>query len=179
MKIKDYIATHILLPRLEKFEVLVVYDGEHRYRELVLELATDAITVVDATEGSIPSRELASKTLQDLGKRTGAKKRLLIYVPVSPPQSNIDKIGDPFSVYGEIGDYFPRTGGDSFEQICLRARAEQATEIRKVFAEHPKPSFDLIDNVGVVLVGPPCSRCWACNLQGRSCCTYLNHRLSN
>lgn len=51
-------------------------------------------------------------------------------------------------MYGEIGDYFPRTAGDSFEQICLKARAEQATEIRKVFAEHPTPSFDLIDNVG-------------------------------
>lgn len=148
MKIKDYIANQVLLPRLEEFEVLVVYDAERRYRQLCQELATDMITVVDATEGSIPARELACKTLQDLGKRTGAKKRLLIYVPVRPPQTSPDKIQDPFSMYGEIGDYFPRTAGDSFEQICLKARAEQATEIRKVFAEHPTPSFDLIDNVG-------------------------------
>ncbi|MEZ6081249.1 MAG: PglZ domain-containing protein [Pirellulaceae bacterium] len=148
MKIKDYVANHILLPRLEKFEVLVVYDADKRYRQLCQEVASDVITVVDATEGSIPARELASKTLQDLGKRTGAKKRLLIYVPVGPPKSNTEKIQDPFSVYGEIGDSFPRTAGDSFEQICLKAKAEQATEIRKVFTEHPKPSFELIDNIG-------------------------------
>lgn len=56
--------------QIHKFEVMGAYDAEPRYRELCQELASEAITVVDATDGSIPARELACKPLQDLGKRT-------------------------------------------------------------------------------------------------------------
>jgi len=148
MKIKDYIRDEILMPRLQKHEVLAVYDAERRYHDLCREMASDLITVVDASAGSIPAREAAIKALQDLGKRTGSKKRLLVYVPTMPPASNRDKMTDPFSVFGEIGDSFPRTAGDQFDQLCLRAKADQATEIRKVFAENTNPSFELIDSIG-------------------------------
>ncbi len=148
MKIKDYIQQDIIQPRLEKEEVLVVYDAHGHYRELCADLASDTVTVVNASTDSITSRELAVKTLQDLGKRTGSKKRLLVYVPKGPPLTNRDKMSDPFSVFGAIGDIFPRTGGDELEQLCLRAKSDHATEIRKVFAEHVTPSFDLIDNIG-------------------------------
>ena len=48
MGIKAFIQTEILKPRLQAKEVLVVYDPDHRYRELCLELADDDLQVVDA-----------------------------------------------------------------------------------------------------------------------------------
>ncbi len=147
MKIKTYIQNEIIKPRLSKTTVLVVYDAHHRYRDLCLELADENTTVVDASRGSVLSRELAIATLQKLGDQ-GSIHRLLIYVPTAPPDTNPKKMVDPFWVYCEIGSYFPHKASDDFEQICLTAKSDHATEIRKVFSDNPNPTFELIDNIG-------------------------------
>ena len=126
---------------------MVVYDADDRYQQLCNEMADGKTTVVDVTKGSISGRELAIEVFQEIGK-PNSQKRLLIYVPTSPPDTKDKKIVDPFSVYAEAGTFFPRKSGDDFEQICLTAKSDHATEIRKVFSENPDPTFDLIDNIG-------------------------------
>lgn len=147
MKIKNYIQNEIIKPRLVQSSVLVVYDVDGRYRELCGELADETTTVIDASTGSIASREEAIATLQKLGARANGRC-LLVYVPTAPPDSNAKMMADPFWMYGVAGTYFPKKSSDQFDQICLTAKSDHATEIRKVFSENPNPTFDLIDNIG-------------------------------
>ena len=150
MKIKNYIQQEIIEPRLAKQIVFVVYDAQQQYHGLCLEMADDRTTVVDASAGSVESRELAVRTLQEIGNNSahGKSHRMLVYVPSAPPSGQQEQMNDPFSTYTVAGDFFPRKTGDEFLQICLAAKSDHVTEIRKLFAEYPNPSFQLVDSIG-------------------------------
>ena len=147
MKIESYISSEIIEPRLAESGVVVVYDSVGRYRELCLSLSDDDTVVVDASEGSIVARETAAKTLVKVGK-ANSKNKMLLYVPTEPPDSREKKIADPFWVYSTAGTFFPKKASDEFEQICLTAKADYTTEIRKVFSDNANPPFELINNIG-------------------------------
>lgn len=148
MKIADFIQSEVLLPRLQQAGVLVVYDPERRYRELCLGLAGERRRVIDATESSIASREDALAALQELGRPAGDVEGLLVYVPAAAPRSDEERQRDPFALYGVIGAVFPAGDGDEYMSLCLKARADHATAIRRIFAANPSPDFAVIDAVG-------------------------------
>ena len=148
MSIATFIQTHILLPRLQTTGVLVVYDPERRYRELCLELATETLSVVNASESSIESREVALSALQMLGVPGSSLTGLLVYVPTARPLTDEACQRDPFALYGVAGRIFPEGDGDTYLSLCLRARADHSTEIRRIFDQNPNPPFAVIDAVG-------------------------------
>jgi hypothetical protein len=150
MKIKDFIRTQVLLPRLAETGVLVVYDPDGRYRDLCREMAGEKLQVVDAGAGSIESRELALAALQQLGRPNAPLDGLLVYVPARAPLTDEERQRDPFALYGACGQVFPdpANDGDEYLSLCLKARADQATEIRRIFQNDPNPSFAVIDAVG-------------------------------
>lgn len=150
MKIAEFIQQEIVLKRLHKQRILVVYDGERRYRDLCLELAGERRCVIDASESSIESREAALASLQLMAPPQAAIEKLLIYVPAIAPITDEDKQRDPFSIYAEIGGCFPDplSSGDDFKELCMKARPDHATAIRRIFAENPNPDFAMIDAVG-------------------------------
>jgi hypothetical protein len=147
-KIKDFIQSEVLLPRLQESGVLVVYDPDRRYRDLCLELAGAKRRVVDACGSSIESREQALAAFQELGQRNSLFKELLIYVPAKVPVDDEERQGDPFSLYAACGSVFPKGDGDEYLSLCLKAKADQATEIRRIFSENSSPDFAVIDAVG-------------------------------
>jgi hypothetical protein len=148
MTIKQFIQEEVLRPKLKRASVLVVYDPERRYRDLCCEMAADKCAVVDATESSIESREQALTLLQELGKPGAIFENLLIYVPAAQPLTDEDRQQDPFAIYGAVGAEFPGGDGDEYQSLCLKAKADHATEIRRIFADNPNPTFDVIDAVG-------------------------------
>ncbi|MCL4264721.1 MAG: PglZ domain-containing protein [Anaerolineae bacterium] len=149
MSIKTFIQNDVLRPRLKEKEVLVVYDPDRRYRELCLEMADAQVQVVDASESSIESREAALAALQTLRQPNRPRNGLLlIYVPAPLPLTEEAKQRDPFALYGAVGAVFPDGDGDEYFNLCLKAKADQPTAIRRIFAENENPSFDVIDAVG-------------------------------
>ncbi|MBW8191425.1 PglZ domain-containing protein [Neiella marina] len=146
MSIEQYIKSDILEKRLADTSVLVIYDGEQRYHQLAQELATDQCTVIDVGEGSLATRQQAISTLSQL--KSG--KQLLIYVPKAAPMEEEEKQKDPFALYAVAGSVFPdpERSGDNYLDICLKAKPDQATEIRELFAQNEKPSFDVINAIG-------------------------------
>jgi hypothetical protein len=148
MEIKNYIQNQIFLKRLKKNEVLVVYDPEKIYRDTCLEMATDTIKVIDAGNSSITSREDALKSLKALGGSNTGLEGLLVYVPAKAPETEEDKQKDPFSLYTVCGSVFPDGAGDAYLHICLKAKPDHATEIRRIFSQDPKPLFAVIDAMG-------------------------------
>lgn len=148
MKLRDFIQTQVILPRLRETGVLVVYDPARRYHELCLEMADDHLRVVDASESSIESREAALAGLQELGRSPSPLTGLLVYVPTAAPLNDEARQLDPFALYAAAGRVFPQGDSDDYFNLCLRARADHATEIRRIFQDNPNPDFATIDAVG-------------------------------
>jgi len=141
--------------------MLVVYGSDRLYHDLCLEMATETLKVVDASKSSITSREEALKTMKQLGSSNTALKTMkqlgssntalkgfLIYVPAKAPETDEEKQIDPFSLYSVCGSVFPDGVGDEYMHICLKAKPDHGTEIRRIFSENPIPAFAVIDAVG-------------------------------
>lgn len=145
--IKDFIQNR-LRDRLRQNGVLVVYDPERRYRNLCLELANDEIRVIDASESSIESREAALQALRELGQPNPQLKGMLVYVPAKVPLIDEEKQRDPFALYMVCGSMFPDSDSDEYINLCLTAKPDHATQIRRIFSENTNPPFAVIDAVG-------------------------------
>lgn len=148
MSIAAFIRDDVLRRRLAPTGCLVVYDPDRRYRELCRQIADEETVVVDAGEHGIEAREVAMRALVALPGPTAWPKGLLVYVPAAAPLTDEAKVRDPFSVYAACGAVFPDGDGDDYLSLCLKAKPDQATEIRRLFEQDPSPSFDLIDNLG-------------------------------
>jgi hypothetical protein len=158
MSLAAFIRNEIFLSRLKKASVLAVYDPGHRYSDICQSMADKNTAVVDASESSIEAREAAMLTLASLGK-PDRPKELLVYIPARPPVTDEERQVDPFAVYAACGAIFPEGDGDGYESICLKAKPDNATEIRRLFAEDPSPPFALIDNVGAGQSWPTMRTC--------------------
>ncbi|MEW9798032.1 PglZ domain-containing protein [Alteromonas sp. CYL-A6] len=146
MSIQKFIQEQVFAPRLEKYQVLVVYDAEQRYREACLALASEKCEVVDATESSIKARGAAIHALNELG--SNKIDQLLVYIPASKPLEDEDKQKDPYALYSACGAVFPSSDGDSYLSICLKAKPDHATQVRALFDQDSNPSFAVIDAIG-------------------------------
>lgn len=153
MGIREFIRDDVFAPRLCA-GVLVVYDPEHRYRGICRDMAGEQVTLVDASDGSIESREAALAAVTGMAKDRDGHRGLLIYVPATRPLSDEAKQIDPFSIYAELGAAFPDGDGTSYFSLCLRAKPDHATEIRQLFEHDASPAFELIDNIGGGLKWP-------------------------
>lgn len=160
MSVAEFIRGSVLRPRVKQAGCLVVYDADERYREQCFALADEHIRVIDASESSIESREAALLALRQVGRSNGEVRGLLVYVPRQQPQSETQKQFDPFALYAECGAVFPQDDGDDYLSICLRAKPDFHTEVRRVFAENPKgPSFAVIDAIGGGVSWPQLRAC--------------------
>ncbi|GHT91725.1 PglZ domain-containing protein [Betaproteobacteria bacterium] len=147
MSIAEFIRENVLRERLKKAGCLVVYDADQRYREQCFDLASDKLRVIDTAVSSIESREAALQALREIGQ--APLEGVLIYVPCRRPETDEQKQADPFALYAACGAVFPQDDGDEYISLCLRAKPDQATEIRRVFAGSPAgPSFAVIDAMG-------------------------------
>ncbi|MCA1787101.1 MAG: hypothetical protein LC657_14100, partial [Desulfobacteraceae bacterium] len=122
MSITSFIQDEILLPRLQKNQVLIVYDPDARYRELCRDMATKKRTVIDAGESSILSRAAAMDAFLQLGRHE--IEHLLVYVPAPRPVTEEEKQKDPFALYLACGAVFPDGDGDQYLSICLKAKPD-------------------------------------------------------
>lgn len=149
MSIAEFIRESVLRPRLEAAGCLVVYDAERRYQQPCFDLSTNKVRVIDTSASSIESREAALLALREVGRPKAPLEGVLIYVPAKRPETDEQKQADPYAVYAVCGAVFPRDDGDDYLSLCLRARPDFATEIRKVFATTlAEPAFAVIDAIG-------------------------------
>jgi hypothetical protein len=146
LSIEQYIKDSILENRLNEHSVLAVYDESTRYHKICTEMASESCLVVDVTYGSLESRQQATQALSNLIHG----EKLLIYIPKSAPVEDDDKQKDPFAMYAAVGSIFPdpERSGDNYLDICLKAKPDQATEIRELFNTNSIPSFDVINAIG-------------------------------
>ena len=149
MSITAFIRDTILRPRLLEAGCMVVYDPEKRYQSVCAGLEDERVRVVDASESSIESRLAAIEALREVGQPKSDLDAVLVYVPKRGPETDEEQQADPFSIYTAGGDFFPRDDGDDYLSLCLRAKPDHATEVRRVFASTENgPAFSVIDAIG-------------------------------
>ena len=148
MSILTFIRDGVMRPRVQKARCMVVYDPAKLYRDLVNDLSDDQVTVVDASEHGIESREKAIETFVSLSDPGSGSREMVVYVPTEPPRFDHERAIDPFALYAASGAIFPDGDGDEYLSLCLTAKPDHATEIRRLFEENPCPSFELVDNIG-------------------------------
>ena len=149
MTIASFIRDTVMRPRLMKGGCLVVYDPDQRYRTICASLEVERVRVVDASISSIESRLEAIQALSEVGRPKSSLDAVLIYVPNGPSTTDEEKQIDPFSIYAESGAVFPKDDGDDYLSLCLRAKPDHSTEVRRVFAGAPSgPTFAVIDAIG-------------------------------
>ena len=75
---------------------------------------------------------------------------VLIYVPQRRSETDEEKQARPILDLCRTAERcFPRDDGDDYLSLCLRAKPDHATEIRRVFAGSPNgPAFSVIDAIG-------------------------------
>ncbi len=152
MNLQQFIQEQVFQPRLDKQQVLIVYDPERRYHAACMAMATAKRAVVDSSGSSITSRAEAIAALAKLGCHD--VEQLLVYVPAAKPLQDEDKQKDPFALYGACGDVFPHGDGDNYQSLCLKAKPDYATQVRRAFDQDPNPSFAVIDAIGGGLSWP-------------------------
>jgi hypothetical protein len=149
MSIAAFIRDTILGPRLLKAGCMVVYDPDRRYQSICASLEDERVRVIDASESSIESRFSAITALRELGQPKSELDAVLVYVPTRRSETDEQQQDDPFSIYAASGDVFPRDDGDDYQSLCLRAKPDHSTDIRRVFASmESAPSFAVIDAIG-------------------------------
>lgn len=142
MTIREYIRDQVFARRAQDRGCLVIYDPSRRYRDVALSLASEKREVIDVGESIIKNREAAADALERLA--AGSIHQLILWIPVSRPVDPDEKQKDPFAVFAEIGETFPKGDGDEFADICRRAKPDHVSEINRMF-EDGEPSFDMID----------------------------------
>jgi hypothetical protein len=149
MKIAAFIADEVLRPRLLGRGCLMVYDPARRYHEVCLGMAGERLRVVDAGEGSLAARRSMQQALGELGQPGAPLDGLLVYVPAAPPLDDTALQVSPFAAAHVCGAVFPAGPADDYEQLCLCARPDHQTEIRRLFSQTPEgPAFAVIDALG-------------------------------
>lgn len=150
MTIKEFIKKDILQSRLEETGVLVVYDSLNLYKDICQEFSSKKCKVIDCSDSSIESREESYSALQQIGNQSNKLHQLLVYIPKEVTKDEREKLKDPFWIFAEMGRVFPdpKLDGDSYLQICLKAKPEYNAEIRRIFEENPTPGFEVIDAIG-------------------------------
>jgi len=148
MTIAEFIRDKLLTPRIKSHSCLVVYDREAQYRELCLGMQSEKLKIIDVGAAGLEGRLNALALLRQVGRPQSGIDGLIVYVQTAKPLNDEEKQKDPFAIYAACGTVFPDDDGDEFLSICLRAKPDHATAIRKVFAETPAPTFAVIDAIG-------------------------------
>ncbi|WP_119273122.1 PglZ domain-containing protein [Taklimakanibacter deserti] len=149
MSIAAFIRDTVLRPRLLEAGCMVVYDPDRRYQAICVGLEDDRVRVVDASGSSIESRLAAIEALREVGRPKSGLDAVLIYVPKRRSETEEEQQVDPFSIYAVSGARFPRDDGDDYLSLCLRAKPDHSTEVRRVFAGSlTGPAFSVIDAIG-------------------------------
>ena len=123
MNISDYIRDQVFARRAQDRGCLTIYDPARRYRDVVLALTGEKRRVIDVSESIIQQREEAAEALQELAG--GKIHQLILWIPTQRPIDGDEKQRDPFAVFAEFGEVFPKGDGDEYADICRRAKPDQ------------------------------------------------------
>jgi hypothetical protein len=136
---------------LEENRVVVWYDSEKAFGDIIRSFAAPNCTVVLAGESRLRARRLADgvlSRLNDVSQPASVKNgSLLIYCPWSRGRTEEQRREEPFEGFALVGAVFGDKEAETFQSLARQAMPERAVEINRLFAEG-RPSVALIEGLG-------------------------------
>ena len=148
MSIEKFIAEKIFRARAEAQRILVIYDPEQRYLEIVKTLPAPQLRVICADESWVVAREQAMELLLQLASQPNLSA--VIWTPVPLPTTDRHRQSDPFAVAAVIGGaqgIFPAGADDEYQALCLKAYPDFHAKIHELFRDGRTPAFTLINQL--------------------------------
>lgn len=149
MSLTAYIHKRVL-DRLDERRVVVWYDGEKAFGDLVANFAAPNCTVIQGEPSRLQARREADgvvATLNDADHPQRKNGSLLIYLPWARFGSVDDRVQDPFEAFALIGGAFGDNEAERFQSLARQALPERIAEIDRLFAEG-KPTLGMIEGLG-------------------------------
>ncbi len=140
-----------LVDLLEEQRVVVWFDAEQSFTELVAKLAVPNCIVVDTSQSTLRSRRESDRVLAGINNPDNSElkhKHLLIYCPRSRGKREEEKYEDPFEVFAVIGAAFGDDEGDKLQSLARQAMPDRSGEIDRLFDEG-QPTLTMLDNLKV------------------------------
>lgn len=139
-----------LLDLLDEHRVVVWYDGERAFGDLVANFAAPNCTVIHGEPSRLQARREADTVVAKLNDSDQAPYKngnLLIYLPWGRCASDEERVGDPFESLAVIGAAFGDDPAERFQSLARQALPERIAEIDRLFAEG-KPTLGMIEGLG-------------------------------
>lgn len=146
MTLFEHIRRHFFEERLKRHGLLVVYDPTKKrlFRAVAEALAKKTnVVFLDAGTSALNARKQAG-----LAIRKGLKTKVVIYVPSRAPETDQERMLNPYAAFAEIGEIFPQQESDKYLQICLACYPKYEAEVRQAFVTAGgEPDFEIFDQL--------------------------------
>lgn len=143
MDIQGYILDHWIGKMSAEHPVLMVYDKEGTYYDLLPMLKERGVKVIDTTQGHLHARLSAQRYwCKDLS--LNKENRMVIYRKRTMPSNNRLWVEEPYAAFMKGGCIFPQGPQDMYENICRSFLPAKQTELNQLF-ETGVPGFNLVN----------------------------------
>ena len=143
MDIQGYIIDHWIGKMSAEHPVLMVYDKEGIYYDLLPILKEKGVKVIDTTQAHLHARLSAQRYwCKDLSLNKNA--RMVIYRKRSMPNNNRQWVEEPYAAFMKGGSIFPQGPQDRFENLCRSFLPAKQKELDQLF-ETGVPSYSLVN----------------------------------
>lgn len=143
MDIQGYILDHWMGKMSAEHPVLMVYDKEGIYYDLLPIMKEKGVKVIDTTQAHLHARLSAQRYwCKDLS--LNKDNRMVIYRKRTMPNNNRQWVEEPYAAFMKGGCIFPQGPQDMYENICRSFLPAKLTELNQLF-ETGTPGFNLVN----------------------------------
>lgn len=143
MDIQGYILDHWMGKMSAEHSVLMVYDKDGIYYDLLPMLKERGVKVIDTTQAHLHARLSAQRYwCKDLS--LNKDNRMVIYRKRTMPNNNRQWVEEPYAAFLKGGCIFPQGPQDMYENICRSFLPAKQTELNQLF-ETGTPGFNLVN----------------------------------
>lgn len=143
MDIQGYIIDHWLGKMSTEKPVLVIYDRDGLYYDILPLAEEKGIRVIDTTKGYLHARLAASRFwCGELSKNSDV--RMIVYRQMAQPTTNRQWVEEPYSAFKNAAALFPVGPQDDYKYICQSFLPTKIKEIDCLFASGTT-SFNMIN----------------------------------
>lgn len=143
MDIQGYILDHWQAKMKPETPVLIIYDKDGAYYDLLPMAIEKGFKVIDTTKGALHARLAASRFwCNELSIDKNAQ--MIIYRQRPMPSNNRSWVEEPFSCFMKSACIFPYGPQDSYENICRTFLPSKQQELDQLFA-NGSTSFNMIN----------------------------------
>lgn len=143
MDIQGYIIDHWKQKMKPEQPVLIIYDAEGTYYDLLPLAAENGIKVVDTTKGFLHARLSASRYWcgeLDLD----SDSRMIVYRRAPQPRNNREWVEEPFAAFKNSAALFPVGPQDEYKNLCHAFLPTKGKELDEMF-KAGSTSFNMVN----------------------------------